>query len=202
MRPEKPLLYLASTLALTLAGCRPAAEPPLRSAAPVPVILGEVRQLDLPVQLRSVGAVQASATVTVKPRVSGLLAAAEYEEGQEVEAGAVLFRIDPRPYEVALGKAQATLVQLREQAANAEGQEKRYQSIGSSGAITQEQLATVKSAARANAGASSKTPPRFGPSLSPTGTAPPCALSNSPGSSTGWKTRKPRAGGTTSGPWC
>lgn len=153
MRPEKPLLYLASTLALTLAACRPAPEPPRRSAAPAPVLVGEVRRLDLPVQLRSVGTVQASATVTVKPRVSGLLAAAEYEEGQEVEAGAVLFRIDPRPYEVALGKAQATLAQLREQAANAEGQEKRYQSIGSSGAITQEQLATVKSAARANAAA-------------------------------------------------
>jgi multidrug efflux system membrane fusion protein len=151
MYPAKALLFLASTLALT--GCRPATAPQQRTAPPVPVILGEVRHQDLAIYLRSVGTVQASATVTVKPRVSGLLAAAEFEEGQEVEAGAILFRIDPRPYEVALDKAQANLTQLREQAANAEEQEKRYLSIGSSGAVTREQLATVRTTARASAAA-------------------------------------------------
>lgn len=45
----------------------------------------------------------------IKPMVSGELTKVAFREGQDVHAGALLFEIDPRPYQAALSKAQASL---------------------------------------------------------------------------------------------
>jgi RND family efflux transporter MFP subunit len=55
------------------------------------------------------GRFQASATVQVVSRVSGLLEKAPFTEGGNVKAGDVLFVIDARPFEAAAAQAQAQL---------------------------------------------------------------------------------------------
>ncbi|KQT15935.1 RND transporter [Bradyrhizobium sp. Leaf396] len=59
----------------------------------------------------------------VRPRVSGIVVARLFRQGSEVKAGDPLYRIDPRPFEVevmaneaALAKAEAALMQARQQA--------------------------------------------------------------------------------------
>jgi len=53
------------------------------------------------------GRVEGLREVQIRPRVSGILLERVYQEGSNVDAGDVLFRIDPQPYKVALMRAQA-----------------------------------------------------------------------------------------------
>ncbi|MFJ7146215.1 efflux RND transporter periplasmic adaptor subunit [Pseudomonas protegens] len=54
------------------------------------------------------GQVEAVEHVQIRPRVNGTIDAVHFQEGQMVTKGATLFTIDPRPYQAALAKAQAT----------------------------------------------------------------------------------------------
>ena len=116
----------------------------------VPVNAAPVVQKEMPVELRAIGNVRPSATVSVKPRVSGLISSVEFKEGQEVKQGDVLFLIDPKPFEVALAQARAALAQVREQAANAQQQARRYSSLGQTGAVAREQLDQFQSTAKSS----------------------------------------------------
>ena len=64
----------------------------------IPVLVAAAETRDVPVYLEGLGTVQASATVTVKPMVDGPLVEVRFKEGQDVRAGDVLARIDPRVY--------------------------------------------------------------------------------------------------------
>ena len=96
------LALRAGLFAIALAPAR--AKPP---PAAVPVTLGTVTARNVPVFLRGIGTVQAYNTDTIRSRVDGEIIAAPFTEGQEVKAGTLLFRIDPRPYQAALAGAEA-----------------------------------------------------------------------------------------------
>jgi multidrug efflux system membrane fusion protein len=76
---------------------------------PVPVMVGAVTQRDVPVQLRSIGNVQAYSTVSVKSLVEGEIIRIHFKEGQDVKKGDLLFSIDPRSSEAAVKQAEANL---------------------------------------------------------------------------------------------
>jgi multidrug efflux system membrane fusion protein len=73
----------------------------------IPATVGVVTAQDMPVLLHGIGTVQAFNTIAIKSRVDGTIVAVEFTEGQEVDAGALLFQIDPRPYQAALNQAKA-----------------------------------------------------------------------------------------------
>jgi membrane fusion protein (multidrug efflux system) len=54
-----------------------------------------------------------AAQLTVSTDVSGLVSEVDVKEGQHVKKGQVLFRIDPRQFQIALNNAQANLGQVR-----------------------------------------------------------------------------------------
>jgi membrane fusion protein (multidrug efflux system) len=49
--------------------------------------------------------------VEIRSQVNGILLKREFREGARVKDGDLLFRIDPKPYEVALDRARAQLAQ-------------------------------------------------------------------------------------------
>lgn len=101
---------------------KPAAKAP--AAAPVAVVAAI--QQSVPVRLQAIGNVEAYTSVAVKSRVDGQILEVQFREGQEVNKGDVLFRIDPRPFEAALRQSEAQAlrdVASRDQAAS---QERRY----------------------------------------------------------------------------
>jgi len=77
--------------------------------ASIPVVVAQVVQKTVPVEIRAIGNVQAYSSVTVKSRVPGQIMRVYFREGDEVKKGALLFTIDPRPYEAALKQAEANL---------------------------------------------------------------------------------------------
>ena len=73
----------------------------------IPVEAAAARKLDLPLYLNGLGTVQASNTVLVRSRVDGELIEIGFKEGQTVQEGDLIARIDPRPYQAALDGALA-----------------------------------------------------------------------------------------------
>jgi multidrug efflux system membrane fusion protein len=59
--------------------------------------------------VRGLGTVVASATVTVRPRIEGQLMSVTFKEGDRVQAGQLLASIDARPYQIQMEKAQSQI---------------------------------------------------------------------------------------------
>ena len=79
------------------------------AAQTIPVTVATVQKQDLPIYLNGLGSVEAYYTVNVKSRVDGQLIDVKFREGEAVKKGDLLAVIDPRPYQVQLDQAQATL---------------------------------------------------------------------------------------------
>jgi multidrug efflux system membrane fusion protein len=108
----------------------------------IPVAVSKAEVRDLPVLLSGLGSVDAFNTVTVKSRIDGQLVQVAFKEGQEVKAGDLLAVIDPRPYEVALSQAQATLFKDQAALKDARLNLERFQQLYKDGVIPKQQFDT------------------------------------------------------------
>jgi multidrug efflux system membrane fusion protein len=96
-------------------------------------------QPDFEVTLSALGTVTARNTVTLHVRVDGELVQVAFREGQMVHVGDLLAVIDPRPFQVALESAQATLEKDKAQLANAEVDLERYRALIADDSIPKQQ---------------------------------------------------------------
>jgi len=108
--------------------------------APSPVRTVQVETGSLALRLRAIGTATPLRTVTVRSRVEGELVELLFQEGQEVQAGQLLARIDPRPYQIALDQAEGQQQQNLAQLRNAELDLKRYQTLYKQDSIARQQL--------------------------------------------------------------
>lgn len=119
---------------------------------PVPVVVGKVAPQAMPRVLKVIGSAQAFATVAVKSRVDGQVIEAFFKEGQAVAKGDLLFRIDPRPFEVALRQAEANLERDRAQSEKAKGDLARYSSLVDKGFASRQKFEEARAANNAMKG--------------------------------------------------
>jgi len=122
-------------------------EPPKKPA--VPVTVAAVVQKTVPVLMRAIGNVEAYSTVGIKSQIGGVLMRVHFREGQDVNKGALLFTIDPRPYEAALKQAEANLAKDTAQVENAREEARRYAELVKKGYVAQEQYDQVRTNAAA-----------------------------------------------------
>lgn len=161
------LVPLAACL-LAVAGCsKPettasaAGAPPGQPAVAVKVVPAALRTM--PVEIKTIGKVEAFASVQVKSLIAGTIMKANFNEGDSVKKGELLFEIDPRPYQEAvkqweanLSRDQALQAQAEAQLASAQAQEQfysmqagRYTKLASEGLVSQEQVDQAGVEARA-----------------------------------------------------
>jgi len=119
-------------------GAAPAG-PPLVQAT-----TARVKQQDMPVYRAGIGTVTAAQSVTVKARIDGQLDQVGFVEGQDVKAGQVLARIDPRTLQAQLAQAKAQKAKDAATLANARVDLSRYTSLLAEEAATQQQVDTQK----------------------------------------------------------
>lgn len=86
------------------------------------VLTATVRQEDVPLYKEWIGTLDGLVNSDIKAQVSGYLVEQAYKEGSFVKAGSLLFRIDPRPFQAAVGQAQGQLAQARGQLEEAHAQ--------------------------------------------------------------------------------
>jgi multidrug efflux system membrane fusion protein len=81
------------------------------SSRAVPVTMSTVGTTNFPIYLDGLGTVQAYNSVLVNARVPGLIQEVLFQEGEEVKAGDVLVRMDPRSYKAQYDQAVSKTIQ-------------------------------------------------------------------------------------------
>src|SRR6267154_600981 len=105
--------------------------PPPPEVDAAQVVTKSVRQWD-----EFTGRIAAIGAVDIRPRVSGYIDRIAFKEGDMVNAGDLLFVIDPRPYRATYDSAVGQLERARASAQLAEAQYKRAESLVKTGAIS------------------------------------------------------------------
>ncbi|HEV8445433.1 MAG TPA: efflux RND transporter periplasmic adaptor subunit [Gemmatimonadaceae bacterium] len=143
------LRALAVVLAVVAGACR--GGPPARRAGATPVRVMPVKRIDAPVTVSASGVVEPMQTVSVTAQVSGTLLDVLFKEGDFVQKGQQLFRLDPRPLQAIVDQAQATLTKDIANANAAESDDARYKSLAGIGYVSRSQSDQMHAAALASA---------------------------------------------------
>lgn len=141
---------IAATLSLTLLAACGGGEPP---AAPPPP------EVDVATPLaREVvdwddytGRFVAAQDADITARVSGVITAIHFRDGQDVREGQPLFTIDPRPYRAALMQAEAQIARAQAALTNARQVTARSRQLATAQAVSAEELENNVAAERAAA---------------------------------------------------
>lgn len=133
------LLGLAVAITVLLTGCEAQSDEAASMPPPPEVDVAEV--VVEPVTLREsfTGRVASPETVDLRPRVSGYIDKVAFEEGELVQAGELLFQIDPRPYEAQKQAASAELALANSQLDLARSEAGRAKTLLESRAISREE---------------------------------------------------------------
>jgi len=150
---SRRLLAVALCLAVAGGGAYYALRPGADTAAakkhgvgdPVPVLTARATTQDVPIYLDALGTAQAFNTVSIKAMIDGPLTEVRFREGQDVQAGDVLARIDPRPTQASLDQFVAKKAQDESTLANARLDLTRYQKLAAT-AYTSAQISDTAKA--------------------------------------------------------
>ena len=136
-RIKSSWLYTVILTVTALAGCGKA-EPPAPPVLDIPVI--EVIQQDVPVPIEVVGTTRGSVDIPIRARVEGFLESMDFEEGREVAKDALLYTIDPRPFEAKVVEAQGRLAEARTMLVKAKSDLARIRPLAEMKAVSQQDL--------------------------------------------------------------
>ena len=157
-RHKRALSAIIFSLLLTACGPAPQAKSGGPAFPAVPVTIGQAAEEVVPIQVQSVGNVEAFSTVEVKAQVAGPIVSVKFAEGSIVKQGDPLFEIDPRPFretlkqveasvakdEAQLRVAEANLARSRAQLKNAKAESVRFEQLSKEGISTQQQEDQIK----------------------------------------------------------
>jgi len=158
MKYARSCIFFFSSLSavLFLCGCRQKGQVQAAAAEgrpPAPVIVATVEQLDIPVEIRAIGNVEAYQTVQIRSQVNGQIVKILFREGDDVRNGQLLFQLDRRPFQADLDKAIGQLNHDRAQAENSRVEAQRYSELDKQGIVSHELADQMRTQAKADASA-------------------------------------------------
>lgn len=126
MRMTSPKCSL-TIIGLLLVACKEG--PPQTTPPPPEVDVTRVVIQDVPVYLEAVGETAGFLDIPVRARVDGVIEEMHFEEGNVVEKGAMLYTIDPKPFEAKVREAQGRLAEAKAKLVRAEANLKRVEPL-------------------------------------------------------------------------
>jgi len=133
------LTVIALSTGMTFA-CDQASPEKQRSAAPPAVTVAYPVQQKITEWDEFTGRFEAVETVEIRARVSGFLESKHFNDGQEVNKGDLLFKIDPRPFEISLAQANAQVEQAAAQLQIAKSDAERAKKLSRKRTISKQEL--------------------------------------------------------------
>jgi membrane fusion protein (multidrug efflux system) len=112
----------------------------------VSVVTVEPQRIPLTTELP--GRIEAYRVAQVRARVPGIVLKREFREGSKVKAGAVLFRIDPAPFEATYNSAKAALAKAEANLAQAKLKVQRYRPLVETNAISKQEFDDAQTAVK------------------------------------------------------
>ena len=106
-RPRATFVAALAVILLSAGPCTswaqsPGSPPDASSGLPMPVVTAMAAPRDVPIYLKGIGTVVASKSGVIRSRIEGRLTEIDFTEGQKVEVGDLLARLDPRTYQARL----------------------------------------------------------------------------------------------------
>ncbi|MDX2422278.1 MAG: efflux RND transporter periplasmic adaptor subunit [Amphritea sp.] len=133
-------------LALSLAACTDESAIALNKAPVVEVVAYTVVSSQVPVSTKLTGRVVAAVTAEIRPQTGGIVRKRLFTEGSEVEAGQVLYEIDPTSAQTSVSGAEATLSSAEVALARAKAKAVRYRELVDIEAVSQESAEETEAA--------------------------------------------------------
>jgi multidrug efflux system membrane fusion protein len=135
---SRTAVLIAVLIPTLAAGCaRPAAQqaPPSDPQVTVAAVLArDVTEWD-----EFTGRLEAVNTVAIRPRVSGYVSTVRFVAGALVDKGALLFQIDPRPFQAEVDRLRAELVRARATVQRAQSERQRAVRLSAENAMSAEE---------------------------------------------------------------
>jgi multidrug efflux system membrane fusion protein len=140
-------LSLVCFLAIILCtSCTTKNEKP-KTKPPVPVKVVQALQKDVPIEIKAIGTIEAFTSVAIKSQVNGQIARIHFQEGSDVQKGALLISLDPEPFLAILSQCEATLAKDQSQVKFAREQASRYEGLVREGIVTRDQYDLLRTTA-------------------------------------------------------
>src|SRR5256886_9814680 len=130
------VVSLIGLVVIPAAGCADASR---ATAVPPPAVVRvePVVERDVPISVEYVGTLVGYINAQIRARVAGHLVSQNYTEGSTVQAGDLLFQVDPRPFQTAADQADAKLNLAESQLSQSKAQ------VGASQAQVEQAIAKV-----------------------------------------------------------
>lgn len=139
--------FLLLILALPLLGACAGSVPPEPAPPKFEIATAEARPAAPAAELP--GRIAALRTAEVRARVAGIVLRRQFDEGSEVQAGQVLFQIDPAPLRAAAARARGELAKTQAELEDARAQAGRYAELAPAGAVSSQDLDSAKARLKA-----------------------------------------------------
>src|SRR5262245_29267727 len=140
-------ILVAGFLLMVGAACskKEASTPP----PPPEVQVAEVVQKDVPIYIELVGSTLGSEDVEIRARVEGYLVSINFTEGSFVRKGQLLYKLDPKPFEVAIDQAKANLATAQAALEKTDNDVARFRPLFERQAVSKQELDNALSAQEA-----------------------------------------------------
>ena len=127
-----------------IAGCKP---PPVAELPPetTDVVIGQPEVHVVTDYEEFTGHTDARLSIQVKSRVTGYLMKRDFQEGEEVREGDILYEIDDRPYRTALTQAESQVAQDEAHRARLEADYRRASNLYKKAAIGRQEFDLISS---------------------------------------------------------
>lgn len=141
---QKPMITRYSVIfvccvALLLSSCKEQTEQPAAARGPVEVEVTTVQTQPVRLETELPGRTAAYRVAEVRPQVSGIIKKRAFTEGSDVEAGQLLYQIDPATYQAKYDSAKAALARAEAIEYSARMKAKRYQSLVKTKAVSEQE---------------------------------------------------------------
>jgi RND family efflux transporter MFP subunit len=136
VKGKSVIILMVLAAAFSLAGCqeeKKAVAPP----PPPEVEVAEVVQKDVPLYQEWVASMDGLVNATILAQVQGYLIKQNYKEGDHIKKGALLFEIDPRPFQAAVDEARAALAKQQAVLQTSQLNLKRIVPLAAANAVSQ-----------------------------------------------------------------
>jgi membrane fusion protein, multidrug efflux system len=131
------VFFSATALIGLLAGCASVAQS--KPQGPVQVSVAQVACRQFGETDEFTGRLEAVNTVEVRPRVSGYLESVNFKEGAIVRRGALLFQIDPRPFQAEVDRLKGDLAEARAALSRAQSDFERAERLHNNNGMSAEE---------------------------------------------------------------
>ncbi|TXH14853.1 MAG: efflux RND transporter periplasmic adaptor subunit [Gammaproteobacteria bacterium] len=117
-----------------------------QQAGPAKVQVYAAQAKPVTLALEHPGRIAATRVAEVRARVAGIVLSRHFQEGSDVKAGQLLFRIDPAPMKAALSRAEGELARTDATLAEAKAVVERYTPLVKVEAVSQQEFDTAQAA--------------------------------------------------------